>query len=146
MKLISHRGNLDGKDPYKENSINYINNALNKGFDVEIDIWYNNGFWLGHDEPIHKTDRAFLENSRLWCHAKNLAALLELSKINTRYFWHENDKYTITSDNIIWAYPGQPINEQCVCVLPEINNTKYLDIIHRCYGVCSDFIMNWKNT
>jgi glycerophosphoryl diester phosphodiesterase len=50
MILISHRGNLIGPNPLKENSLQYIQEALDKGFDVEIDIWLNDGvFYLGHD-------------------------------------------------------------------------------------------------
>lgn len=149
MIYISHRGNLRGKNLEKENSIDAINIALNKGFDVEIDVWYDNGFWLGHDEPIYKTDSVFLENIKFWCHAKNLLALLKLSKINTRYFWHENDKYTLTSDNIIWSYPGQILNEMTICVLPELSSKNIrannLDDLRKCYGVCSDYIEDIKN-
>ena len=55
MILISHRGNLSGPNPLRENTANYIDEAIKKGFDVEIDIWENEGdFFLGHDEPQHK--------------------------------------------------------------------------------------------
>ena len=40
MILISHRGNLEGKQPEQENNPLYIYNALNKGYEVEIDVWY----------------------------------------------------------------------------------------------------------
>ena len=40
MILISHRGNIDGVNKLKENKINYINEAIKNGFDVEIDVWY----------------------------------------------------------------------------------------------------------
>lgn len=143
MKYISHRGNINNKIIEKENSISYIIDALNLGYDVEIDVWYERGFFLGHDYPIYKIDTDFLVNKKLWCHAKNLEALNELSKLQTRYFWHENDRYTITSDRIVWAYPGQKLNEQCVCVLPEINNLTHNDVLN-CYGICSDYIEKWK--
>lgn len=49
MILISHRGNLMGKTSY-ENEPDYIMNAIKEGFDVEIDVWYqNNTLYLGHD-------------------------------------------------------------------------------------------------
>ena len=52
MKLISHRGNLIGADPGKENRPSYIKSALKLGYDVEIDVWNLNGTWfLGHDDP-----------------------------------------------------------------------------------------------
>ena len=34
MILISHRGNLNGVNVKKENSVDYIEEALDQGFDV----------------------------------------------------------------------------------------------------------------
>ena len=85
MFFISHRGNISGPNKKDENKFEYIKNALNLGFDVEIDIWYyKNNFYLGHDEPIFKVNKFFLLNKKLWCHAKNLEALLNLKKIKVR--------------------------------------------------------------
>lgn len=39
MKIISHRGNLNGPSPKTENTPEQIDFALKKGFDVEIDLW-----------------------------------------------------------------------------------------------------------
>jgi hypothetical protein len=41
MRLISHRGNTIGPNPEMENSPLYIQETLDKGFDVEIDL----SFW-----------------------------------------------------------------------------------------------------
>ena len=38
--FISHRGNLNGEEPEYENTTDYINNALSKGFECEIDVWF----------------------------------------------------------------------------------------------------------
>ena len=38
MIYISHRGNTNGKNPARENTKSYIDEAIAKGFDVEIDI------------------------------------------------------------------------------------------------------------
>ena len=42
MILISHRGNLTGPNPKKENHPDYILNALREGYEVEIDVWFEN--------------------------------------------------------------------------------------------------------
>ena len=42
MVLISHRGNLEGKNIELENDPTYIDSAIEKGFDVEIDLWVDN--------------------------------------------------------------------------------------------------------
>jgi hypothetical protein len=50
MILISHRGNINGKQPSKENHPLYIFEAIKQGFQVEIDVWFIDGkFKLGHD-------------------------------------------------------------------------------------------------
>ena len=139
--LISHRGNLVGKDPKRENSINYIKEAIEQGFDVEIDVWYQSGsFYLGHDSPKYLIKESFLKEPKLWCHAKNYDALHEMMKFNVHCFWHENDKVTITSNGFIWAYPGQQPLSGSIAVMPEINN----DDVSKCVGVCSDYIANYK--
>ena len=43
MILISHRGNIDGPNEVRENSPYYIMEALEAGYDVEIDLWSRNG-------------------------------------------------------------------------------------------------------
>jgi hypothetical protein len=141
MILISHRGNIDGKIIERENDPIYINEALDLGYDVEIDVWFVDGeFWLGHDSPQYKTDYKFLMNDRFWCHAKNLDALMEMKKYAIHYFWHETDTVTLTSKNYVWAYPGkQPIKGSIAC-LPEMEN----DNVLLCKGICSDYIKEYK--
>ena len=41
MKLIAHRGNISGIDSERENSPDYIDEAISQGYDVEIDAWYD---------------------------------------------------------------------------------------------------------
>ncbi len=142
MILISHRGNINGKQPNKENAPFYINNALKLGYNVEIDIWwYNNSFYLGHDVPTYKVDVKYLHDYRLWCHAKNLEAIVEMSKHPTiHYFWHQKDDITLTSKGYIWAYPGKQPIKNSIAVLPELYN----DDLGVCKGVCSDNILKIK--
>ena len=60
MILISHRGNLNGSLQWEENRPDYINNALDLGYDVEIDVWKQpDGWYLGHDEPQFLIDEEF---------------------------------------------------------------------------------------
>lgn len=142
MKIISHRGNLDGPNRNKENSTSAIISALNYGFDVEIDVWNKNGKWyLGHDEPTYKIDEKFLENNKLWCHAKNLDALNLMLKNNKIHcFWHQNDDYTITSKNYIWTYPKKDVREKSITVLIEKK-----DKPKKCFGICTDFPLLYNN-
>jgi len=141
MIYISHRGNLIGPNPKKENSPSYIIESLNRGFNVEIDVWFeNNKFYLGHDSPKYEVDYKFLINEMLWCHAKNIDALLEMKKYVIHYFWHENDLVTLTSKNYIWAYPSKDFPKNSIGVLPEKNDSNIIN----CRGICSDIILNYK--
>jgi hypothetical protein len=142
MKLISHRGNLTGRNIDEENSPSYILNAVLKGYDVEIDLWYlNDLFYLGHDAPqyVISYDWLYALKDKLWVHCKNIESLIELVGTKIHYFWHETDTVALTSNGIIWAYPGtQPIKNS-IAVSPEM----YFDDISQCSGVCSDEIINY---
>lgn len=144
MILISHRGNISGKNPYNENNPSYIQNAVLRGYECEIDVWYVNGdFYLGHDNPEYKVNHEFLQDNKFWCHAKNLEALeTMLSDEKIHCFWHETDKYTITSKKYIWAYPGSIVTgkHKSICVLPELNDQDAKNFA----GICSDFIESYK--
>lgn len=146
MLLISHRGNLSGPNPKLENSPYYIQQALDKGFNVEVDVWcYEDIFYLGHDFPDYRIEKSFLENEMLWCHAKSPLALEKmLSNPKIHCFWHQNDDFTLTSKGYIWTYPGKMILEsRSIAVIPEYHPEVW--DISKAYGVCSDFIENYKN-
>ena len=68
MLLIAHRGNTFGPNPEKENSPDYIMDAIDRGYDVEIDVWVREDrFLLGHDEGLYSVEIGFLSNERFWC-------------------------------------------------------------------------------
>ena len=45
MILVSHRGNLSGPDPDKENNPTQINKTLDLGYDCEVDLWIKDDVW-----------------------------------------------------------------------------------------------------
>ena len=96
MKIISHRGNVRGPIPEKENRPSYIDCAIGNGYDVEIDIRMINGdeLWLGHDEPQYKIEHSWLEPRRdfLWIHCKDLYTAKKCWKYQA--FCHTADPYT----------------------------------------------------
>ena len=145
MILIAHRGNINGRFESYENEPNYIDSAISKGYDVEIDIWVIKGdFYLGHDKPQYGVSLNWLYKRRneLWIHCKNIEAIEWFNNLigTYNYFWHQEDTVTLTSKSFIWAYPGkQPINRS-IAVMPEIFN----DDLNSCIGVCSDYIQNYN--
>lgn len=146
MILISHRGNINGIDVDNENNPLYIDRALGKGYDVEVDVWYVNGKWyLGHDEPTYEIELDYLKDNNLWCHAKNIEALNVMLNNDIHCFWHQEDDVTLTSKGYIWTYPGKKLKSNSIVVMPE----KYLEKWWRhnfnsCSGICSDYIINYE--
>ena len=92
MILISHRGNMNGLNPHLENNQEYCEEAIDRGFDVEIDVWYTDAWWTGHDKPQYKVDTDFLKRREVWCHAKNIEALKRLLDLGAHCFFHQNQK------------------------------------------------------
>lgn len=143
MILISHRGNILGPNKDKENHPEYIDDAIKLGFNVEVDIWLNDDkFYLGHDEPHYEVNQNWLYErfDVLWVHCKNINALEWFNtNIGFNYFWHEEDTATLTSKNIIWAYPGKQPIKNSIAVMPENKKDDY----SLCVGICSDYIQNY---
>jgi hypothetical protein len=144
MRLISHRGNINGKLPTNENHPDYIDEAIHVGYEVEIDVWMIEGvLLLGHDEPKYGVSQLWFNQrvDKLWIHCKNIEAVEWFNAIGGfNYFWHQTDTITLTSKNFIWAFPGKQPIQRSIAVLPEI----YTDDVSECIGVCSDYIINYK--
>ena len=137
MIFISHRGNILGPIPKKENHPDYILNALKKYY-VEVDVWLlNNKLYLGHDEPLYDIYDDILYNDKVLFHAKNYDAVVKLSHLNLHYYWHQEDDYTLTSQGLIWVYPGKKYCENSIVVMPELFTS---DLKLNCKGICSDYI------
>ena len=146
MILISHRGNLNGKFESYENEPMFIDKAISEGYDVEVDVWYIDGvLFLGHDKPQYGVDfRWFIDRlSKLWVHCKNIESILYFQECGyeINYFWHQEDDITLTSKNFIWTFPGKKLTSRSIAVLPE--SVKDWELTE-CFGVCSDYIKNYK--
>lgn len=144
MIFISHRGNINGPNKDSENNPKYINFALSKGYDVEIDVWKKNDKWfLGHDNPQHQIKYDYLINNKFWIHAKNGDAFYEILQNKAiNVFWHTTEDWILTSKGYIWTYPNKKLYPKSICVLPELG---YNGDIKKCYGICSDFIIKYQN-
>lgn len=136
MIKIAHRGLISGADQSKENTIPQIELALNKGFHVEIDIFFiDNRWFLGHDNPETEVKFEFLDNRNFFLHCKNLAALNELTHegIDADFFAHNHDPWVLTRNGFIWTFPNEETCYNSIIVDLE-NKGNYGDIA----GVCSD--------
>ena len=145
MRWIAHRGNTDGPCPETENTTAAVVRALEMGFDCEVDVWVvGDAVHLGHDEPGEKIAPEFLREhrSKLWCHAKNLEALQWLLAEKLHCFFHDRDDYALTSQGIVWAYPGRAVGPGVVNVMPE----RQVYLTFDCHGICSDCVSRYRST
>lgn len=126
----------------RENSPDYLLEAIALGFDVEVDVWVlGELIYLGHSSPEYLVDENFLLEiaSVGWFHCKNLEALEFFSCRGDlyTYFWHQEDDFTLTSNNYIWTYPGKNYGSRSIIVdLSESYSYSEGDI----YAVCADYL------
>jgi len=148
MIIISHRGNVNGPEPNRENSPDYIDEALEAGYQVEIDLHVKDGkFYLGHDGPVHEVSKDWLYFRRdsIWIRAKNYEAAVHLvNELNfCRWFAHERDRYCLTSCGYIWLH-DRTVKETTDCIVPLLSMLDIYDhsyiISHRsAHAICTDY-------
>jgi len=155
MKLISHRGNIIGPNPNRENSPSYIDTAISAGYEVEVDINYIDGvFYLGHDTPDYEISEQWIikRKSNIWFHCKNLDAATHLSKISNsfqpleiQFFCHTSDAYVLTSTNHIWVHDLK-MNLSDRCIIPLLSDLDVKNYNNTpVYAVCTDYITYAKD-
>lgn len=141
MIIISHRGNLTGPKPDQENNPEYIDKAIEQGFDVEIDVWWEDGVWLGHDGPEYKVSQDWLNDraDRLWVHCKNLDAAYRLAK-DFRCFCSDVDPYCYMSQGHIWVN-DVTVNppENCVVPLLKMQDIESYNFKSSAFAICTDY-------
>lgn len=148
MILISHRGNIFGRNDARENTSSYIEEAIKAGFIVEIDIFSLAGqLFLGHDiENRLKIEKSWLDNkaNNLLIHCKNLDAAVFCSKNpHLNFFFHESDPYVISSVGWVIGHSSSRNQSGAICMLPERLGLKK-DSVKNCAGICSDIISFYK--
>lgn len=145
MIVISHRGNICGSVPEKENRPSYIDVAIQMGYEVEVDIRYiNNEFWLGHDEPQYKIELSWikLRKDKIWFHCKDQNSSIKFLELNDnfKYFCHKNDDYVLTSTGNIWVHDlNSYITEKCIIPLLGLSDIKNYKNSTPGF-VCTDFV------
>ena len=146
-KIISHRGNINGPVPEKENRPSYIDCAIQLGFEVEVDIRYiNNEFWLGHDEPQYKIELSWIDlrKDKLWFHCKDQESSIKLIELNDGYkfFCHNSDDYVLTSTGHMWVHNlDSKISDKCIVPLLSEHDISHYNNSTPGF-VCTDFVNN----
>jgi len=147
MRLISHRGNVDSIQPERENTQEYIEEAISRGYDVEIDIWctkdYN--FYLGHDKPENPVEINWLYKNRhhLWIHAKDFKTLSRINSFSDfKVFYHKLEDHTVIlhTDKLYWSHNIEEASEDSVIPLLSEKELLSYDKSKKVFGICSDFV------
>lgn len=148
MILISHRGNTNGRFDSHENEPTYIDLAISRGYEVEIDVWFIDGIlYLGHDTHQYGINLNFLveRKDKLWIHTKNFDALSTLIETNLRIFYHEKENHTIINNTKnIWSHNlAEANNNSIIPLLGKDDALKSIDFKH-VFGICSDYVESIK--
>ena len=150
MKIFSHRGNINGPNPDRENSPEYIDEAIALGFFVEVDVREIDGkLWLGHDEAKYPVSANWLgeRRTKLLIHCKNLDACQILSRSGFCLLVHTQDQFALISSGDIWLHDlshipnSEYINPYIDCIIPLITKEQLLlkDQYKSAAGICTDY-------
>jgi 3-deoxy-D-manno-octulosonate 8-phosphate phosphatase (KDO 8-P phosphatase) len=152
MRIIAHRGNTNGAYPDKENTPEYLLDAVKRGFYVEVDVWkIGDKYFLGHDLPTHEVDKFFLFNNKFYVHCKNIQAFTTLSNYSQiNCFYQTTEHVVLTSRGDIWFHSDIKSekygNMRSIYVRlesPLVDNN--LGYIGNYYGLCTDYAEIYNN-
>lgn len=153
MIYYSSKGNIKNIDASRENSPDYIEEAIKAGYKVQIDIrlMSDNNFWLGEEEAKYKIEDSFLiKNAKnLLIHCRNISSIYTIQEIevqskNLNYFFHATDNVAITSKKMIAIFYGKkPIGENSIVMFPEENDFQKNELI-KSSAICSNSIEFYK--
>lgn len=112
-----------------------------------LDVWFDEvrcEWFLGSNCPMHPVSLQFLMDRRVWCRARNGAALRQLMEIGRVHcFWFEDEfsmQYAITSRGFIWAgRDAANLGQKCVVVAPTVSAAIPPNRL-----VCSDDVMSLR--
>lgn len=146
-KIISHRGNISGPESARENSPDFIDEAIDLGFDVEVDVRRIDGkLYLGHDGPDYEVNLVWLLQRvrNLWIHCKNLEAARWLGA-DLRCFCSISDPFCFITQGYLWLNDVEiePKNN-CIVPLLNIDDLKRYKFTDKPYGICTDYPMEMK--
>lgn len=136
--IISHLGNIRGRQPEQENTLPYIQQALKEGWHVCVDVCFRNGgFLLPHEKGFHVAPPALLSKQRVWCRAFDPETMDALCNINAHCFLVSRDFMSLTSSQFIWTLPPHNLVARSIAVYPEFAEPDWLENFEPA-GLCSN--------
>lgn len=142
MRWIAHRGNTEGPIPERENTPDYLVKALERGYDIEVDVWMGPcGLLCGHErDGAVSVSTDFLRRQNAWVHCKDVASFMCLSRYpDVNCFMQDAEPAVLTSRGFVWlhsSYDGIPDGR---CVLTQLNHQGF-PAQFQPYAVCTDWV------
>lgn len=141
MIFISHRGNLAGPNPGRENSPDYIDEAINAGHIVEVDVRrVGCSLFLGHDYAQYKVQPEWIEERKksLLIHLKDFSVAKTVADC-WHTFCHVSDPFTLTSEGRLWLH-DLSLQPDLNTIVPLMSKELIASYGYRTvYAICSDY-------
>ena len=136
--IIAHLGNIDGRQPERENTLKYVRAALAAGWHVCVDVQFvNGGFILPNDRGFDRAPPSFFSKQRVWSRCYNAETMDALCDIGAHAFFHTTELPTLTSAQFIWTLPPRELAPRSIAAYPELAYSGWLDEYEPA-GICSN--------
>jgi len=136
--IISHLGNINGRQEDKENTLPYVQKALKAGWHVCVDIVFHQGsFLMPFKGGFHLAPPAMLSKQRVWCRAHDAETVDALCNINAHCFLNSESFMSLTSAQFIWTLPPHDLVARSIAMLPETGYADWLTKFEPA-GLCSN--------
>lgn len=136
--IISHLGNLDGRQPEHENTLPYIQATLKRGLHVCLDIVFQHGkFLLPSAGGLAPVPPAFFSNQKVWCRALDASTLDALCDINAHTIPASTADIVLTSAQFLWTLPPAELTPRSIAVFPELADSAWV-ADNEPAGVCTN--------
>lgn len=136
--VISHLGNINGRQEERENTLSYIREALDAGWHVCVHVRYCNGsFLLPHATGWAAAPPALLSKQRVWCYTDDADSMDALCGVNAHAFFASDSLPTLTTAQFVWTPPPHPLAVRSIAAFPELTDDSWL-LAAEPAGVCSN--------
>jgi hypothetical protein len=136
--IISHLGNINGRDEKRENTPAHVDKALKAGWHVCVDVIFKNGgFFLPHANGNSVLTPSFFSKPRVWSRAYDPETADALCNIGAHNFVYAGGFLALTSSQFVWTPPPHPLTARAIAYLPETAAAQWLADAEPA-GLCSD--------
>lgn len=136
--IISHLGNINGRDETRENRLAYVQEALKAGWHVCVDVVFHCGsFLLPFDGGFNSVPPAFFSKQRVWCRAHDPVTLDALCNVNAHTFLNTDSGLALTSAQFVWTAHPHELVSRSIAAFPENAPPEWLAAAEPA-GLCSN--------